>query len=286
MSWTKISCFFAICALLAAPVMAQPTASLSGVQNGAQYDWTLSFTPDDSLFFDYGTGEGTGDALGISFQLETAEGGLVASSFAVEPNFLQTLDSVDIVGVGFDPYNGGNPTEGVTEYTSVASVLDTGTKDALFVPLGSDFFTAAGDYAALTFSTTTDTVWFGGDIAQDNNNGVNTDDIYTIAADSVTIGSPGLPGDLNGDGFVGAGDLGLVLNNWGANATPVPAGWIGIPQPTAPNIGSDDLGSVLTAWGNGVAPAAIGTAAVPEPASVAMVLFGIAAGVLYKKTRS
>lgn len=98
-------------------------------------------------------------------------------------------------------------------------------------------------------------------------------------------GIGGIPGDLNGDGFVGASDLGLVLNNWGAPDTPVPDGWIGDPQPTAPNIGSDDLGAVLTAWGDGSAPAALASASVPEPSTVVIVLAALCVlgGVLQRR---
>lgn len=94
-----------------------------------------------------------------------------------------------------------------------------------------------------------------------------------------------LPGDLNGDGFVGAGDLGLVLNNWGTAATSVPDGWIGNPQPTAPNIGSDELGAVLSAWGSGNAPSAITTAAIPEPSTCLLGILLSAAAMSVRHSR-
>lgn len=80
-----------------------------------------------------------------------------------------------------------------------------------------------------------------------------------------------LLGDLNGDGFVGAADLDVVLANWGTGVTlgdwrlgdASGDGWVG----------EDDLGVVLAHWGEGVPPG--GT--VPEPASALLVLLGLGA---------
>ena len=72
-----------------------------------------------------------------------------------------------------------------------------------------------------------------------------------------------LNGDYDDDGLVGAGDLSLVLTNWGEDAsqTGVPDGWINM-QPTG-LIGAEQLSGVLQNWGN-TAP----VAAVPEPMSL------------------
>jgi len=40
--------------------------------------------------------------------------------------------------------------------------------------------------------------------------------------------SVGLPGDLNGDGYVGSADLDIVRANWGAGAPPASA----VPEPS------------------------------------------------------
>ena len=80
-----------------------------------------------------------------------------------------------------------------------------------------------------------------------------------------------LPGDLNGDGFVGSADLDIVRGNWGGTVTPgyLPGG----DASGDGQIGSADLDVVRGNWGAGAPPAA----AVPEPsvlAGLAMLLLG------------
>ena len=74
---------------------------------------------------------------------------------------------------------------------------------------------------------------------------------------------PGLEGDLNGDGFVGSGDLDLVRGNWGAAGTgnPGDANKDGY-------VNSADLDIVRANWGRSE------PAAVPEPAAALLVLVG------------
>ena len=96
------------------------------------------------------------------------------------------------------------------------------------------------------------------------------------------IGSPGsftpeggsLPGDYDNDGLVGQGDLDLVLLNWGANAPPVPGGWVN-EQPSG-LIGQTQLDGVLLNWGDTLAP--IAANAVPEPTT--LVLLGLSVALL------
>ncbi len=75
----------------------------------------------------------------------------------------------------------------------------------------------------------------------------------------ISVG-PFLPGDLNGDGYVGSADLDLVRSRWGAAVSPGPANG----DPSGDGVvGSADLDLVRANWGAGVPPAA----AVPEPAT-------------------
>lgn len=78
-----------------------------------------------------------------------------------------------------------------------------------------------------------------------------------------------LVGDLDGDGFVGIGDLNVVLGSWN----------LSLPQadpradPSGDNfVGIADLGFVLGNWNAGVPPTA--EAAVPEPASLVVLGLG------------
>ena len=79
-----------------------------------------------------------------------------------------------------------------------------------------------------------------------------------------------IAGDYDDDGFVGAGDLSLVLSNWGqdASVTGVPDGWVN-EQPTG-LIGAQQLSGVLENWGNTAVPPVV-----PEPAGLAMLLVGM-----------
>lgn len=75
----------------------------------------------------------------------------------------------------------------------------------------------------------------------------------------------GLQGDFSGNNSVENADLTLLLNNWAQPATPVPAGWIGSPQPTDPAIDNDELTALLNNWGQSVGSGS-GPTNVPEPA--------------------
>lgn len=89
-----------------------------------------------------------------------------------------------------------------------------------------------------------------------------------------------IDGDYDDDGLVGAGDLSLVLSNWGddASVTGVPDGWFN--QQPMGLIGAEQLSGVLQNWGNTAAPPNV----VPEPTSLWLVLVG--ASLLWARRRS
>ena len=84
-----------------------------------------------------------------------------------------------------------------------------------------------------------------------------------------------IPGDLNGDGYVGLDDLQPILDHWNQNVTPGDAsmGDIAGPGGTGPDgyVGLDDLQPVLDHWNEGVLPT---PSAIPEPASLALLSLG------------
>jgi len=92
-------------------------------------------------------------------------------------------------------------------------------------------------------------------------------------------GGDNIPGDYDGDDFVGQGDIDLVLLNWGADvsASP-PAGWT-TNLPTG-SVDQDELDSVLLNWGNA---APVGASAVPEPASWSIVLLILGAAAAWRR---
>ena len=85
-----------------------------------------------------------------------------------------------------------------------------------------------------------------------------------------------LPGDVDGDGFVGGDDLTIVLSNWGLDGQTREQGDL-----TGDGfIGGDDYSEVLSYWGTGTQAQ---VTAVPEPATLALLVFG---GLILLKRRT
>jgi hypothetical protein len=148
---------------------AGPTASVSGVVNGGNIDWTVFFTPDENLFSD-NPPRGVGGSLAVEFSFEVANGTLLPGTVDHHPDFLQVIMGTPIINPGNDPYAGGI-VFGTQTYNNVPSQLGGSENiDAIFAPLGSNYFTTGGPKEALTFSTTgtAGTVTFGGIIAQES----------------------------------------------------------------------------------------------------------------------
>jgi hypothetical protein len=94
---------------------------------------------------------------------------------------------------------------------------------------------------------------------------------FSDGSTGLFMASTWLPGDLNGDGFVGIADLNAVLSNWNQNVTPGDQllgdangdGFVGIA----------DLNEVLGNWNTGTPPAPVDdTAVIPEPAGLGMLI--------------
>ena len=87
-----------------------------------------------------------------------------------------------------------------------------------------------------------------------------------------------LPGDLDGDGFVGITDLNIVLGNWNQA---VPPGDL-LADPSGDGfVGIEDLNLVLGNWNAGTPPSESG--AIPEPTTVG--IWGITLPLLIRRWR-
>ncbi len=96
---------------------------------------------------------------------------------------------------------------------------------------------------------------------------------HTTNAVTITLNWDFVPGDLNGDGFVGIDDMTIVLSNWNQNVATADLsagdtsgdGFIGIA----------DLSTVLGNWNTGTPPPAEVLAMVPEPGTVGLLAVGM-----------
>ena len=100
----------------------------------------------------------------------------------------------------------------------------------------------------------------------------------------IYVDTPAIPGDLNGDGYVGLDDLQPILDHWNQTVTVGDAsmGDIAGPGGSGPDgyVGLDDLQPVLDHWNEGTLPT---PSSIPEPASLAMGLLG--AGLWIRRRR-
>ena len=100
----------------------------------------------------------------------------------------------------------------------------------------------------------------------------------TFTINGTTYGEHYLPGDFNGDGYVGLDDIGIVLSNWNQSVTP---GVLLRGDPSGDGyVGLDDLQFVLDHWNEGTLPSEL--PGVPEPGTVGL-LGVLGAGVLARR---
>lgn len=93
-------------------------------------------------------------------------------------------------------------------------------------------------------------------------NAIFTDDTTALLRFDLTgLFAPGDPGDLTGDGYVGAEDLDVLLANWGR--TTVPGSWRDGDADGDGVVGAGDLQMLIDHWSEGTPPGGV----VPEPAT-------------------
>jgi hypothetical protein len=159
-----------------------------------------------------------------------------------------------------------------TEQSLFQSVINDGQWHKYEWSLENPALWSSADYDSgdgiLGESFTIDSILFSGNA----DSLVFLDDIFYQPP---TFGPPlPLPGDINGDGFVGIADLNILLANWNQQ---VPKGnrsqgdLAGIGDGF---VGIDDLNYLLTLWNTGNPPATGGTV-VPEPTTCLLVFGGL-----------
>jgi hypothetical protein len=171
-----------------------------------------------------------------------------------------------------------NPSAGGTPWANTISYTPRGNNEVLLQKLSPGDFTSDGvvdtndlDYlkaAVATPLTGVDTYDFDGD-------GDSTLADYTYFwMNILNIDPPAQDGDFNGDGSVEAGDLALLLANWGQNVQPGAwtSNWDGF-------VDANELAALLGNWGAGLSSAplldmAAINAVVPEPATMTLLALG------------
>ena len=183
--------------------------------------------------------------------------------------------------------NGNTNDATVDGYDILAGQVDTGLEVAIpLAAIGSPtgdikatiFINGTGhDYAANQFAG--DGILAGnpgGDGAGGFTGTLGGVDLSAIAGDQFVTISQGsaIPGDLNGDGFVGLDDLDIILNHWNQTVTlgdPLQGDVTGPGGSPDGFVGLDDLDVLLNNWNAGTPPA---PSAVPEPATLALLSMG------------
>ena len=144
----------------------------------------------------------------------------------------------------------------------------SGDEQYSFIDGGSNFLSQNQMMAhfGLGSATTIDNVtitWPSGIVQQ----------FFNVSADTIlAVVETELPGDLNGDAFVGLDDLDIILAHWNQNVTP---GLRLMGDPDADGyVGLDDLDLVIGHWNTGTPPPA--NTNIPEPTSLLLTALGLA----------
>ncbi|GAB4108523.1 MAG: hypothetical protein Kow00105_15800 [Phycisphaeraceae bacterium] len=165
---------------------------------------------------------------------------------------------------------------------SVALTLDDdrdGTEQSVFLPVIGD-----GQWRKYEWSLDDPALWSPADY--DAGDGILGESItldsivFTGASDSVvflddifyqppTVGPPlPIPGDIDGDGFVGITDLNILLTNWNLSVPKGDTSQGDLAGEGDGFVGIDDLNFLLSLWNTGSPPAM--AFAIPEPSGLLM----------------
>ena len=209
-----------------------------------------------------------------------------------EANRFSTADdAVEHIGLRIDADGGITAFDGGTEFVSDALFEDDDTIKNLGFELRFADPTDGNPFDGVG-QTDMELVYDGISVATYrkgngglSDNWVNWTSNSLAAVDSFFVGTftgeivieqPGIPGDLNGDGYVGSADLDIVRANWGQT---VEVGCLLCGDPSEDGmVGSADLDIVRANWG-----ATSAATAIPEPTSCVLLLASGIAGLLLRR---
>ncbi len=302
MSWTKITCLFSFCALLAAPVMAQPSLSveLSGgatptLDANGGFVWSIGVNPDESQFATPADGDNAGVrgasvALDVGFDLT---GGLSANAAA------RTVSTFDTATPG-NSFFGDETADGDGDFIGVQIGSDVANvfASAGSIYLASDSTTDLADVtealrittAAVNTDNLTTSVSWGGAYDATGAAGSTHGAVAQGGSYNNQIGVQGsadftaIVGDVNLDGVVNGTDLGILSGNWLGTG-----GFWGqgnFNNQTDNVVNGTDLGILSGNWLGTSGAGAVSAGQIPEPSSVILVLMGLAVGAGVYRARS
>ena len=197
-----------------------------------------TFVNEGPVRSDYRTiqiGNGTADSYDNEFWDSLFEGGA-------------SYDEVDFVGTGPRDFSVGWTVTIATE-----PLADVVVEDAF----GAEVFSGAADGAGIAAAKLVEYVETVGGrtyhtdhtatVSKDGRQASQTFTADAIKTVQIPIGGISVPGDLNDDGFVGQGDLDIVLDAWGDTVSPGSQA-----DPSGDGfVGQADLDIVLDHWGEG-----------------------------------
>ena len=227
-----------------------------------------------------GSGVDVGMPYGSTYNCTPYEGEQMAFMQGANPGYGVVTLSQDVYGFeigeeyvvafqakGIDGFSGVNPFEvslgGVDVTFDGETVVSPGESWELYI---SDPITATDEIMELLF-------YDAGDVSYYQVSFLDDVQIFRINASA-----PILPGDLDGNGFVGSSDLDIVRANWGQSVTP---GDFAAGDPSGDGlVGSADLDVVRANWGQ-TAPSAV-----PEPSLAMLFLTALGCGMIRMRGRS
>lgn len=282
MSWTKIAFLLSFCALLAAPVVAQPTIVLRDTSaTASSRTFSVYAVPDPSIFTVDTNSDTVNDSSGVAIEVGLGiDGGISSANIMGAPVQTEQFedDGSDPVGnPGYDPFDSGAVVEGFSSTaTSVFAALgSTGLENA------TNDFLLDGPAVAFTFTVDEQTT-VGTFSGWDEQASSLTDGKISQAGDVFFVGGNwGVFGDFNFDNQVEDSDFATFALEFGKVDQFANAADFNLDG----EVEDSDFAAFALRFGLGTAGSIVASsAAVPEPTAIVLLGIGIASVVVYRRS--